>query len=107
MSLQMRCLDGHHRSFDVGDMVYIKLQLYRQSSIALRRSLKLSAKFYGPFEMLQRTTLLKKHIGVTQVPSPTLPYTIVIGDIEVAPRAILESRMQYLANVFINLEGVF
>lgn len=42
------------REFEVGDWVYLKLQHYRHSSIALRKNLKLCAKYYGPFQVLQR-----------------------------------------------------
>jgi hypothetical protein len=37
------------RSFNVGDWVYLRLQPYRQKTLALRRCLKLSPRFYGPF----------------------------------------------------------
>jgi hypothetical protein len=42
------------RSFEVGDMVYLKLQPHIQTSIAPRSSTKLSFKFYGPFRVLQK-----------------------------------------------------
>ncbi|XP_075099353.1 uncharacterized protein LOC142176168 [Nicotiana tabacum] len=42
------------REFSVGDWVYLKLQPYRQSSIAIRKSLKLSTKFYGPYQVFKR-----------------------------------------------------
>lgn len=42
------------REFNVGDRVYIKLQPYRQKSVAVRRSLKLSSKFFGPFPIIAR-----------------------------------------------------
>ena len=42
------------RSLQVGDMVYLKLQPYRQTSLAMRKCLKLSAKYYGPFEVISR-----------------------------------------------------
>ena len=35
-------------------MVYLKLQLYIQSSVAVRANHKLSYKYFGPYEVLQR-----------------------------------------------------
>ncbi|KAK8999763.1 hypothetical protein V6N11_065260 [Hibiscus sabdariffa] len=42
------------REFQVGDNVYLKIQPYRQTSLALRKNLKLSARYYGPYEILQK-----------------------------------------------------
>jgi hypothetical protein len=41
------------RSFEVGDMVYLKMQPYRENALGLRNSLKLTSKWYGPFRVLQ------------------------------------------------------
>ncbi|XP_015060296.1 uncharacterized protein LOC107006195 [Solanum pennellii] len=52
---RMKHCDGLHRSereFRVGDLTYLKLQPYRQSSISLRKNLKLSSKYYGPYKIL-------------------------------------------------------
>lgn len=35
------------REFNVGDWVFLKLQPYRQTSVAVRKSLKPTSKFYG------------------------------------------------------------
>ncbi|KAJ0103359.1 hypothetical protein Patl1_05513 [Pistacia atlantica] len=40
--------------FEVGDWLYLRLQPYRQTSLVLRRSQKLSPHFYGPYWVLER-----------------------------------------------------
>jgi hypothetical protein len=42
------------RNFEVGDLVYLKLQPYVQYSMATRSNHKLSFKFFGPYKVLQR-----------------------------------------------------
>ena len=48
--------DKNHteREFKVGDMVYLKLQPYIQSSLVHRSSNKLSFQFFGPFQILEK-----------------------------------------------------
>ena len=42
------------REFHIGDWVYLRLQPYKQQSVAYRASHKLSPRFFGPFKILQR-----------------------------------------------------
>ncbi|XP_059450866.1 putative disease resistance protein RGA1 [Corylus avellana] len=42
------------RVFEVGQMVYLRLQPYRQQSVSIKRSLKLSPRFYGPFKIIRK-----------------------------------------------------
>ncbi|XP_074366797.1 uncharacterized protein LOC141707499 [Apium graveolens] len=44
----------HEESFLLGDWVYLKLQPYRQQSLARRPFDKLAARFYGPFKISQK-----------------------------------------------------
>ncbi|XP_026452110.1 uncharacterized protein LOC113352515 [Papaver somniferum] len=101
------------RVFAVGDMVYLKLQPYRQASVSLRNFFKLSAKFFGPFPVVQKigsvayklhlpsyarihpvyhVSQLKMHIGKKHIPSPTLPIVDHAGEIIMRPEKILQNR---------------
>jgi len=82
--------------FDIGDLVYLKIHPYRMKSLATRVNQKLSARFYDPFEVVERigevayrlklpqsakihlmfhVSLLKKSIGPSLSPQP-LPTTL-------------------------------
>ncbi|XP_076908862.1 uncharacterized protein LOC143565912 [Bidens hawaiensis] len=42
------------REFNVGDLVYLKLRPYVQSSLKLHHNKKLSPRYFGPFLVLER-----------------------------------------------------
>ncbi|KAL4202140.1 hypothetical protein AMTRI_Chr02g262210 [Amborella trichopoda] len=48
--------DRHHseHEFEVGDLLYLHLQPYQQSTLAVRHAMKLSLRYYGPFPVIQR-----------------------------------------------------
>ncbi|XP_062153129.1 uncharacterized protein LOC133861362 [Alnus glutinosa] len=104
---------GHtEREFQEEDLVYVRLQPYRQHTVARRLNLKLAAKYYGPYHVIQRlgkvayklelpveskihpvfhVSLLKKHLGPTttfSTQSPKAPYAERV----IVPQAILDVR---------------
>ncbi|KAH9302443.1 hypothetical protein KI387_014026 [Taxus chinensis] len=42
------------RSFEVGDLVFLRLQPYRQSSLKQKGAEKLKPRFYGPYRIVKR-----------------------------------------------------
>lgn len=102
------------REFEVGDMVYLKMQPYRHTSLGIHNSVKLHSKFYGSFRVLSRigpvtyklllpehcaihpmfhVSQLKKHTGSKVVLTEQLPLVDQQGNIQMAPEEILERRM--------------
>lgn len=82
------------RVFQEGDMVYLKIQPYRHTSLSIHRHLKLHARYYGPFRILKKVgntayqlllpegcklhhtfhvSQLKQHIGDQVIPTKHLP----------------------------------
>jgi len=82
------------RSFEVGDLVFLRLQPYKQSSLKKNGAEKLKPRFYGPYKVIRRigevafeleltkgrkihnvfhATCLKKALGQQVTPSAELP----------------------------------
>jgi hypothetical protein len=99
------------RSFEVGDLVFLKLQPYIQSSLAPRANQKLAFKFFGPFSVVQKVgsvayklalppsssvhpvfhvSQLKKAVGASVAVSSSLPDDMLQLQV---PEQILKRRM--------------
>ncbi|XP_071933155.1 uncharacterized protein [Coffea arabica] len=102
------------REFEMGDWVYLRLQPYRQSSVAIRSNTKLSAKYYGPYMMEERigkvayglnlpagskihpifhVSLLKRKIGDQISPVLQLPDVNAKEHLRLEPVAVLDRRI--------------
>ncbi|XP_071912354.1 uncharacterized protein [Coffea arabica] len=101
------------RTLQVGDWVFLKLQPYRQQTVAIRKSLKLTAMYFGPFQVIAKVeamaykllllegariypvfhvSLLKKKIGNTQPIEPSLPALDTADQCLLKPEKVLKRR---------------
>ena len=113
---RMKKQDDQHRSehsFAVGDLVFLWIQPYKQTSLKVQGHQKLTPKFYGPYQILQRigivayklalptsskihhvfhVSCLNKVVGPNCQVQSTLPEMTEEGSIWIHPVAILQTR---------------
>ena len=106
-------LNRTERQFSEGELVYLKMQPYRETSLGPQNSLKLTSKWYGPFRILKKigrvayklqlpedaqihdvfhVIQLKKHLGKFAVPNVWLPNLTADGKVKTSPLSILQHR---------------
>ena len=97
------------RQFEVGDLVYLRLQPYRQSTLKQKGAEKLKPRFYGPYRVTRRigevayelelptgsrihnifhVSCLKKALGQQVTATKELPPTDDEGHLVLQPEAI-------------------
>jgi hypothetical protein len=101
------------RTFEVGDMVYLRLQPFKHNAFNLHQSLKLTTKYYGPFRVLEKVgpaaykiqlsatadihsifhvSQLKKHLGPRAIPQANLPLITPNSYVKTEPLEVLDTR---------------
>jgi len=107
------------RTFEVGDLVFVRLQPYRKSTLKRSGAKKLKPQFYGPYRIVRRVeevayelelpkgsrihnvfhaSCLKREIAQHITSSPELPLLDEEGKLILVPDAILDVRERRLRN---------
>ncbi|GJR93699.1 reverse transcriptase domain-containing protein [Tanacetum coccineum] len=114
---RMKIQADHHMrelEFEKGDLVFVKLQPYRQTSVATRVSNKLSPRLFGPYRILDKVgavayqvdlppgslihnvfhvSLLRRCVGSSIDPIPTTIDASVLPSGPLQPECILDERV--------------
>lgn len=114
---KMKQLADKHRTdrvFEVGDWVFLRLQPFRQVTVAFRKNAKLAPKYFGPYQVVQKVgpvaykldlplhskihpvfhvSLLKKRLGSGALIQTDLPLTGEDGQLQLEPLAILDRKL--------------
>lgn len=103
-SHRMKQQADRHRSereFEIGDMVYLKVQPSIQTTVANRANQKLAYKYFGPFKILQRigsvaykldlpaTAKTHSMIHVSQL-KRHVPPSVVVSEALIDPASVLQ-----------------
>lgn len=107
------------RTFEEGKWVYLRLQPFRQKSLALRRNMKLSPRYFGPFQVEKKigqvayrlklppssrihptfhVSCLKKKVGNSIQPLATLPPVDSQGEVLPKPEKVIDCRLKKEGN---------
>jgi hypothetical protein len=107
------------RNLVIGQQVYLRLQPYRQTSVAYCRALKLAPRFYGPFTIIRKigdvayeldlppdarihpvfhVSQLKPKLGSSSSALPRLPPVDAHGVLRLEPVEILTRRSRQKDN---------
>jgi len=110
------------RNFEVGDLVYLRLQPYHQTSIKKNGVEKLKPRFYGPYKVSRRigevayeielpsrskihnvfhVSCLKKALGQQVIVTEEIPPLDEEGQLILIPEEVLEVREKRLRNMSI------
>jgi hypothetical protein len=116
-------------SFAINDYVYLKLQPYRQQSTSYRSSQKLAAKYYGPYQVIEKlgvvayklvlpssstihpvfhVSQLKKHVGnhVVQSSPPITHQSPTLQPLAILDRRMTQRNNQAATQVLIHWAGL-
>jgi hypothetical protein len=117
------------RSFAIDDYVYLKLQPYRQQSTSYRSSQKLAAKYYRPYQVIEKlgvvayklalpssstihpvlhVSQLKKHVGnhVVQSSPPITHQSPTLQPLAILDRRMTRRNNQAATQVLIHWAGL-